>query len=199
MFKVLSGSITDSAVKRGAVKPEDREETVYGINTLLNIGVNIISALLIGLIFNMVIELILFLVIYKLLRRYTGGIHANNALNCYISSCITYIAALVCIRYYNVPGSVTTVLILCSSAVLWILAPIEAKNKPLDELERKVFRRRSHIMIIVCFAVFAALHYIPVLKAYSAVAAISIYTVAIFAVLGKISIARYHQKQQNNL
>lgn len=89
MFKVLSGSITDSAVKRGAVKPEDREETVYGINTLLTVGVNIISALLIGLIFNMVIEIILFLVIYKQLRKYTGGIHANNALNCYISSCIT--------------------------------------------------------------------------------------------------------------
>ncbi len=199
MFKVLSGSIADRAIKSGAVKSEDRELTVYGINTFLTIGVNIISALLIGLIFNMLIEIVLFLVVYKLLRKYIGGIHANNALNCYLLSCLTYIAVLTCIRFYDLPGAVTTILVLCSSVILWILAPIEAKKKPLDELEYKVFRRRSHIMIIICFCVFAAFHYIPVLNAYSAAAAISIYTVSIFAVFGKISIFRYHKRQHNSL
>ena len=191
MFKNISETIVNHACTKGIIKHEDREENVYGLNTFLTIIVNVISALIIGFIFQMLIEIVLFIIVYKSLRKYIGGSHAKNARRCYISSCIIYAVVLVCIKYYSVPSSLTTVLTCSSMMILWIAAPIEAPKKPLDEVEYKVFKHRSHISIVVCLCIFLILHYIPgqYTYYYSNVTAVSIYAVTLFAIIGKIQLS----------
>ena len=188
MFSGISEIIVNHVCAKGIIKHEDKEETVYGLNTFLTLIVNVISALIIGFLFRMPIEIILFILVYKSLRKYIGGSHSDTALECYIFSCVIYIIVLICIKYYALSSSVTTIFVCCSMICMWIIAPVEAKKKPLDETEYKVFRRRSHISIIVWLCIFLILHYIPenYTYYYSNIAAVSIYAVALFAIIGKI-------------
>lgn len=187
MFKSISETIVNSACIKGIIKHEDKEENVYGLNTFLTMTVNVISALIIGFIFQMPIEIVLFIFVYKSLRKYIGGSHAKNARRCYISSCIIYAVVLVCIKNYLVPSAFTTVFTCCCMIVLWIVAPVEAPKKPLDEIEYNVFKHKSHISIVVCLCIFLILHYIPSQYTYyySNVTAVSIYAVTLFAIIGK--------------
>lgn len=190
MFKKISESIVNSASDKKIIKNDDRDEMIYGLNTFLTVIVNILSSLFIGFLFHMVAEVILFILVYKSLRKYVGGSHASTAWRCYISSCVTYVIVLICIMYYPLTNIVTTVAVFISAIVLWILAPVEAPKKPLDEVEQKVFKQRSRISIIVCVFVFLIIHYIPnqYTYYYSNVVAISIYTVALFAIIGKLQL-----------
>lgn len=97
---------------------------------------------------------------------------------------------LICIMYYQLSNTATTVAVCISAIVLWILAPVEAPKKPLDEIEQKIFKQRGRISIIVCVFVFLILHYIPnqYTYYYSNVAAISIYAVTLFAIIGKLQL-----------
>lgn len=190
MFKRISGSIINSAIDKKIIKNDERDEMIYGLNTFLTVIVNILSSLFIGFLFHMVAEVILFILVYKSLRKYVGGSHASTAWLCYISSCVTYVIVLICIMYYPLSNTVTTIAVCISAIVLWILAPVEAPKKPLDEIEQKIFKQRSRISIIVCVFVFLILHYIPnqYTYYYSNVAAISIYAVTLFAIIGKLQL-----------
>lgn len=190
MFKKISESIVNSASDKKIIKNDDKDEMIYGLNTFLTVIVNILSSLFIGFLFHMVAEVILFILVYKSLRKYVGGSHASTAWRCYISSCVTYVIVLICIMYYPLTNIVTTIAVCISAIVLWILAPVEAPKKPLDEVEQKIFKQRSRISIIVCVFVFLILHYIPnqYTYYYSNVVAISIYTVTLFAIIGKLQL-----------
>ena len=77
-----------------------------------------------------------------------------------------------------------------SAIILFILAPVEAKNKPLDNIEKRVFRFRSRISIIVILCVFMILHYLPNEYTYycSTIISVSVIAVTVFAVEGKLKL-----------
>ena len=192
MFKNISSAIVNSAFENGVIKNENKEESIYGLNAFLTLTINVISALAIGLLFHMLPETVLFIFVYKSLRKYIGGSHAKNARRCYISSCIIYTVVLACIKLYLVPSILTTIFTCFSMIILWIVAPVEAPKKPLDEVEYKVFKHRSHITIVVFLCIFLISHYIPSQYTYyySNVIAVSIYAVTLFAIIGKIQLSR---------
>ena len=150
---------------------------------------NVLSALIIGITAHMLTEIILFIFTYKSLRKYVGGSHSPNARSCYITSCITYAIALAVIAHYPLSSLVSAVMVIICSVIMYIIAPVEAEKKPLDDIERKVYRRRSRLTIIIFLSAFMLLHYIPnVPYGYycSTVISVGIFTVTVFAVEGKI-------------
>lgn len=194
MFKRISASIVGKAVENGIIEPERTDENIYGVNAMLTIAVNIVTAALIGIVFNMLCEMAVFILFYKILRRYIGGSHEKTAVRCYIASCVLYGIVIAAIRFYPFSGWGTTLLMLGSSGILFALAPVEAVNKPLDDIERKVFRRRSRITIIAVLLVYMALRCIPngCTDYYSVVVAVSVFAVTVFAVEGKLKLK--HEK-----
>lgn len=189
MFKAVSKKLVDAAVQRDIVKPENTEDYTYGLNAFMTTLVNIVSALAIGLVMRMLFEIVLFIFVYKYLRKYTGGSHAKTAAGCYIASCITYIAALTVIKYYPFSSFVTAIIVVAAAVVLFAISPVEAEKKPLDEIERKVFRRRSRLNILIFVFLFLFLHYavqIPYLYYCSVIIAVSVFTVMLFALIGKL-------------
>ena len=149
MFAKASDSITKALASHGKIEEEDVALCRYGVKQLLTILLNWMTTLAIGLIFDMVWESILFTLMYIPLRSYAGGFHAKTPLRCYFYSIVMTVAVLVLLRYapHSIGYDVTGYLI--SSIVLWCFAPVEDANKPLDEIEKKVYRRRT---ILVWFA-----------------------------------------------
>lgn len=191
MFKNISARLVNDAVRRNIVKPEDVEECVFSLMSFFTIALNIISALIIGLILNMVIEVMLFIVIFKTLRMYVGGSHSKTPIRCYVSSCIMYAAVPLAVRYYPFSSLITVCITVISAVIMFVLSPVDALNKPLDEIERKVFRRRARVMICISLIIFLILHYTNIFPSsyyYSIVFTVTMTVIAYYAITGKVAL-----------
>ena len=52
------------------------------------------------------------------------------------------------LKWVPIPPAVSLGLLAVSGVVIWIMAPVETENHPLDETERHVYRRRAHAVLI---------------------------------------------------
>lgn len=98
------------------------------------------SALIIGWIFGVVLEIAVFMVSYIPLRTFVGGYHAKTPLRCYFFSVVKLIIVSVGIKCFSPPDLVYVIAFLAGLFIMVILSPIEDKNKPLDETEKKVYK-----------------------------------------------------------
>ncbi len=155
-MEVLTQKLISSLIDNNIIKKEDAEIYSYGLKQMIFIALNLITTIFIGLIFNKMFEVILFMVTYIPIRVYAGGYHARTKLKCYIFSVlmlisVCYILKLDLLKSYLSIG----ILAIISSAIILYLAPIEDKNKTLDEIEIKVYKKRTIrnlviILIVLC-------------------------------------------------
>lgn len=151
----LSHKIGDDLVRSGVVKEEDAEVYIYGINQILAYVLNASSSLIIGLIFGVTFEIVIFMAAYIPLRSFAGGYHAKTPLRCYIFSVIMLIVVSIGLKYLSVSEWVYYAVLLASVLGVLVLSPVEDRNKPLDEMEHKVYKKRTVFIaaaeLAVCF------------------------------------------------
>lgn len=143
----LSRKIVNDLTRSDIVKAEDAEIYIYGINQILMYSINISSALIIGLIFGKFFEAAVFIVAYCSLRSFAGGYHAKTPLRCYVFSVIMLIIVLVGIKYLYLTEWMYYVVLLAAALVVIVLSPVEDKNKPLDEIEYRVYKKRTILIV----------------------------------------------------
>ena len=144
---MTSKKITNLLVQSEIISAKDKELYEYGLHQGFILLINIFTTILLGWIFNMIIESIVFLVAYIPLRSYSGGYHAKTPFRCYILSVVMISVALLVVRssIWNLI-SVTSVTVIASGIIL-LLAPVEDKNKPLQQNEREEFKKRTNILL----------------------------------------------------
>ncbi len=193
MFQPLCEKVVLNVIQNGNIKAEQKEEYLYGLNMFFNVSVNILSMILIGLITGRLWECTVFCIVYKVIRKYTGGFHFESAVYCYISSCILYFMIIAAIMFIPFKIYEMSAIVILSGIILWILSPVEAINKPLDECEKYVFRKRARINIVLILGVYIISIFFN--EELTTVVAISIITVMIFTILGKIKLLVYTKKR----
>lgn len=139
----LSRRIGDDLVRSDVVKAEDAEIYIYGINQILVSVLNVSTALIIGLIFGVFFEVAGFMVSYIPLRSFAGGFHAKTPLRCYICSVIMLIVVSIGFKYLSIAAWVNYAVLALAFAIVLVLSPVEDRNKPLDDLEYKVYKKRA--------------------------------------------------------
>ncbi len=171
MFAKIAERITENMEDNHIIKHDDRELYVYGFNQGLNILLNLITTLVVGLLFRNILELAIFIAAYIPLRSFAGGYHAKTPLRCYIYSIIMLILVSVGMRYLLFVDMVYYVILAISALIIFVLSPVEDKNKPLDKIELKVYRKRTLLILlaelIICvlsnvidlYAVFISINY----------------------------------------
>jgi len=141
MFEVSSERITRWLLANGTISREDKDIYRYGIQqgmiALLNLG----TTMIIGMVFGRLLESILFMAAYIPLRSYAGGYHAKTAVRCYFFSIVMISAVLWVMRCVMYFGLVCGCLTAISGSVIWFLVPVEDQNKPLDEVEKVIYRK----------------------------------------------------------
>ncbi len=149
MFEVLSERVTGWLLENEAFPREDKEIYQYGIQqgmiALLNLG----TTMVIGMVFGKLLESILFMVAYIPLRSYAGGYHAKTAVRCYFFSIVMISAVLWVMRYVTYIGLICGCLTAISGSAIWFLVPVENRNKPLDDVEKVVYRKRARGILLV--------------------------------------------------
>lgn len=192
-MEAVSKRILDYAVLHKCITKEQYEEYVYMMTMILNIIVTDISLLLIGIAMHMVWECIVFWLIYKALHKYCGGFHFSTSFRCYLSTIIMCPIVLYIIKFMPISMVILALITSTATLVLLVLVPVEAVNKPLDKDETIVFGKVARILTAVAFIIFlltALLNLYIIAK----VMTLSIASVTVFVIAGKLHLEYLHKK-----
>lgn len=160
MLNNLSEKFISYLLDKGVVKTDDREIYQFGFYQLLVFLCNIIVALVIFWWFDLFIEGLIFYVGYSTLRSYAGGFHFQSSVLCYIVS--TSINFLVIFLLKNIDlNFISSLITVGAILIIFCLAPMGTENKELDEIEQKVYRKKTLIVLgvmIVLLSLFILIH-----------------------------------------
>lgn len=149
MFMQVSKKLTDILVENQIVDSESRELYQFGIEQTFTIILNLITTLVIGLLFGMVWQILLFMAAYIPLRSFCGGVHAKTPLRCYFSSVILLTAIEAIIKYASLNMTEFVIIYWIASIIIIFLSPVEDLNKPLDEVEKTVYKRKAVLLWVI--------------------------------------------------
>lgn len=149
MFTRIAEAITIKLLENNIIKSEQYEICRFGFKQGLTIILNIITVIVIGIVVGEFGQAILFIGLYVPLRSNAGGYHARTSLQCYIYSIFLMIAILLVMRYLVIPYFICFIITITSCVMIFILAPVEDINKPLDDTEQIVYKKRTREITIL--------------------------------------------------
>lgn len=149
MLGQLSEKFAGKLIERKIISETDTDVYVYGFYQTIMLLINVITTLVLSILFRLVFPCILLNISYISIRICAGGYHADNAVRCYMNSTLMIVGLLSVIKWVSFHPIVSWILILFSSIMIWIMTPVETENNPLDEVEVRVYRKRSHIVLLI--------------------------------------------------
>lgn len=193
-METLTSKFVNRLINNNIIKKEDAEIYSYGFKEMIFIILNLITTLFIGALFNKVFEIILFMIMYIAIRVYAGGYHARTKLKCYMFS-ILMLTSVCYILKINLLQSnfLVVILAIISSILILFLAPVEDENKPLDEIEIKIYTKRTIRNLIIVFSVLSITLIFNKIN-FSACICISILCNGLVLLFGKINNSIIHSK-----
>jgi len=149
MFRNLSEKVAEMLIRSNAIPREEKEIYKYGVQQGSICFLNLLTTFFVGLFLGTVPESILFMTAYIPLRSFAGGYHAKTSGRCYFLSNVMMIAILWVIRCGLYSALICSCLMVGSSSIIYCLAPVEDNNKPLDSLEKVVYRKRTRKILLL--------------------------------------------------
>lgn len=177
--------MTSYLIVNGIIEDEEKEIYSYGLHQGLLIIINIATTLFIGFLFKQVWEIIVFMIAYIPLRTYGGGYHAKTELRCYFLSVALIIASLLLIKFIPITKMSVLALSSISGVVVYILAPVEDKNKILNDTENKIYRRKTRIILAIEILVNILLYRLG-FDILSLVISVAIFMLSLMIIVGRI-------------
>ncbi len=160
MVERLAEAIIDLQIKKHYLELKDRAMYCYAYKLLIGQAINLLIAYLLMILFRAYLVLLVYLIAYIPLRTYAGGHHASSSNACTVIS--AGVLALVCIASDVIPAELYLYINAFSAIVgtwfmLWVV-PVEAVNKPLEQAERTLYRKRSMEIWIIEVTVWSILY-----------------------------------------
>lgn len=149
MFENISERITSFLIENKVILTEDKDIYSYGLRQLFMMVLNITITILLGIIFKELWQSILFSLVYIPLRSYAGGYHARTPMRCTLFSTVMVCIALLLMKFLTFTRISIVVMLIVSSLIIILLSPVEDKNKPLDDLEKIVYKKRTLIILTI--------------------------------------------------
>lgn len=184
--------ISDKMVDRGIVQKEDAALYQYGIENGITVAGNLLASVLFGVLTGRLGVVLVFLLFYSTLRTYSGGVHCKSKLGCFILSMLILLVPVFSYEWVmeNVLFPIIMIIGVISIVVILVLSPVESINKPLEDEERKYYKRISHCIVALQGCILAFLYCMDIYEYFYAGYS-SLILVAIFMILGKISTKHY--------
>ncbi len=180
----ISKKISAFVCGTDCAEEDERSVIEFGIGILLSKMLNLITEIIIGCLFSMILETVIFLLAFSFFRSYSGGFHASSSLKCYISSSAIMAVALLIIRYADMPIA-NIAFALLGTVLCLILAPVESKNKPLNEIEKAVYRKRALIILFFILSVMIGSYFLHINFIFTTLSVVLLIE-GIMLILGKI-------------
>lgn len=164
MISNLSKKVVKKLIDSGNITSSERELYEYGIFILMSNTLYIVVTAILGLVFGLFYQSLLFFIVFMVIRQYAGGYHASTELRCEIFTTLCILASIIIMRLIS--GNLSFVVVLGLTAFLSILifvfAPIDTDEKTLDEVELKIFCKRTKLILIIIVAVIIVSFYFEI-------------------------------------
>lgn len=159
----------------GVIREEEEAVYQYAFESLAGHICSFVTMFIIAFLCGIPQYILLYILLMYPLRTYSGGFHASTPGKCYVISTAMFVGMIACegwISRYLSMGILTAVLLLCS-AVVFVMAPAESANKPLNEKETGRYRTISRLLMAAEMVLILTMHILqlPSKSIYYAVSA----------------------------
>lgn len=144
---------------QGYVNESNDKIIELGLQRIKNTFTSITFSVIVSWLMGDAIVGLLFELTYIPIRIYAGGYHASSKKKCEYLSYGSLLLCMILIFYVPMKKMLINLLLLYSGIIIFIFSPIESPNKKLNSMERKIFRYKSIIYLII-----AVLAYIILMK-----------------------------------
>ena len=158
--RTLSQKIVDKLCEQDVIDTCDAAAYVYGYELLISSVISVLIVVLVSIICGDLRYSLSFLLGFVIQRIYIGGYHATSHIRCYFAFSGMFLICILLsklIEATHVFRIITTALLLSISI---LFAPVEAKNKPLNEKKRLKYKTIASILSAIDF-IFALLNALP--------------------------------------
>lgn len=137
---------------------DDKKSVInYGIFAFIQMGICIALVIVFGFLFNVTIESLIVSFTISILRKSSGGVHAQSPERCAVIGTVSSVSmALIC-KYINI--NVIFVILVGSSIFIWSyyilykLAPVDSIAKPIRNIEKRNKFKKISIKILIIYLI----------------------------------------------
>lgn len=156
MATTLAERIVEKLIAASVVEEVDREIYVYGFFLLITRFFFFLVAVTFGFSLKIPCESIVFYIVFIFMRSYAGGVHAKTETACTMWTTLAIGAAIVTVKVIENSVGIVFPLLLLSNFCIFLFSPLESKEKPLDNYDRRNFRRICCGQLLACNIVIIA-------------------------------------------
>lgn len=153
MRKAISG-ITNYLIQEKIIGEEEKSIYLFGLTLLFKYFVSIVSIILLGTMNHSLKEVLVTILLLLPLRSYAGGIHLKKDSLCLIFS-VVIIQIIIFVNRLHTFNLITNIFLsLVSCLLIDLIGPVDNKNKPLDNIEKVVFKNRLQKVLFAQLILF---------------------------------------------
>ncbi len=161
MIAAIANRIADFIYSNSDLPDDERDVYVYGYEIAISSVITFSLLITTGLVFNRLIEAIVFFAVFYLLRRRTGGYHADTYFKCNLIFELNVLSVmLICCMDMPIIAQVAVNLaafLLCL-IITAIKAPISNPNKPIPDDMKSNHKKRA-LALIITFELISVLSF----------------------------------------
>lgn len=156
MIAYAADKVSSFFIRKNIILEKDKEAYDYSFEVLIAFVLNFIIVINLALLTKTFLFGLLFISAFLPLRIFAGGYHASTHLRCMITLIITYLIFVVLIRLFPVNLIKVTCfgMLILSQLIIFLFAPSEDKNNPLNQNKKSQLRLRS-IIISMLYALIS--------------------------------------------
>ncbi|NEZ47139.1 accessory regulator AgrB [Clostridium niameyense] len=156
LIEVISDKVGNKITESLKLDEDSKEVIIYGTFVLIHTLSCILSIIIFGAIFNVFLESIIICICVSLLRKYSGGVHADSPGRCLVIGTVIIVGLAIIIK--KIFCNFSYVFICTASLISLILcfylvnkyAPVDSIQKPIEDVHQKEkFKRYSKVIISV--------------------------------------------------
>jgi accessory gene regulator B len=147
MIEQIAEHITNIFVHNKVISKEDKEIYLFGMEQMIIFILDMVSILILGMIFSEILASIIIAFSFMCLRRYAGGYHATTLGRCYFITMFMIAISLSVVKFVDFNILQSVIIMMLSGFVIFILTPVENKNKCLDDVEKIVYRKKGVLIL----------------------------------------------------
>ena len=146
----IADLLTKFMISESSSENLDYEVCKFGLLMAIEVAINTVIALCISFLLGMFRYGILFLTFFSLLRAFAGGVHLERFWSCTVLSSMVLLIA----KYAVIPSIFSFALCVVMGILIFIVGPIDDKNRRISSDERCIFYRR--LVYVLLFLVFTS-------------------------------------------
>jgi len=150
MIAYLSEKLSLFFVAKGIIPDEDNEVFKYIFEMFISTFVGLFTVALISFLTGMHFYALLFMLGFIPLRLIAGGYHAKNHFRCFSVFLFTFSTVLLLVKYTPLEYLylITSLCMISSLLLVFLFAPSADNNKPINDIEKVKFKKKSRLVII---------------------------------------------------